>query len=320
MSPARFREESSLDLIQLIRAYRFSIVITSYNQRAFIRDAVDSALHLRNTNREVIVVDDASTDGSQQLLVEYGDAIRLVSLQTNLEKGGARNQGAAVATGDYLLFLDGDDALMPWALQIYERIVQAKTPKLILCPMSWFENTLPPLLSANAPHAIQIVEYEDYMRKDRSFGVSASSLVIERQSFQNVQGWARDRFVMEDQDLVLRLGDSGRTVQLLSPPTILRRRHAGQTINQVAPFIDALHRMIREEGSGRYPGGQYRHFERSALFGGLVFFWANRALRARLYWDALKLLARGWTMVLAAILRRLGVVVKGRHLRETIDL
>jgi glycosyltransferase involved in cell wall biosynthesis len=297
---------------------RFSIIITCCNQREFIRDAVNSALSLRNADKEVIVVDDGSTDGSREILEEYAEVVHLVPLQTNQGKGAARNRGAAVAKGDYLLFLDGDDAFLPWALDVCQRVVKARKPKLILCPMSRFEGPLPPM--PPPPEAIRMVAYADYMHKDRPFCVSASSVVIERQSFEKVQGWANERFVMQDQDLVMRLGDAGTTAHIVAPPTILYRDHARQTVKCVPAFIDVLHQLIDKERSGRYPGGPGRHLERSALLGGLVYFWTKRALQARLYWDAVILFGRASPMVLAAIVRRAAAIVKGRRPCETLDV
>lgn len=299
---------------------RFSIIITSYNQREFIKDSLDSALSLRSPASEIIVVDDGSKDGSQEILRQYGDAIRLVCLETNQGAGAARNCGAALATGEYLVFLDGDDVFLPWALEVYRKVVQAKNPKLILSRMLWFKGTLPPVRPADDPHEVEIVEYRDYMRKDRSFGVSASALVIDRQSFQAVQGWSTDIWPMNDIDFMLRLCASGRAILVLSPPTTFHRAHVGQTINQVPPYIGVLYKLIRKESLGQYPGGQRRRFERSAFFGGIVFFWAKRAFKARLYWDAAKLLARAWPMVLAAVIRRLGVILRGRRPSETIEM
>src|SRR5689334_19435660 len=103
-----------------MKRVRCSIVITCYNQRDFIRDAVESALLQRAD--EVIVVDDASDDGSSEILRTYGDAITLGRMPSNGGPARARNRGASMATGDYLVFLDGDDVLMPWALEIYRRI------------------------------------------------------------------------------------------------------------------------------------------------------------------------------------------------------
>lgn len=54
----------------------FSIIVTSYNHGNFICDAVGSALSQHHICREVIVVDDASTDGSLAMLEGYGDAIQ----------------------------------------------------------------------------------------------------------------------------------------------------------------------------------------------------------------------------------------------------
>ncbi len=97
----------------------FSIIITSHNQANFIRDAVDSALAQLHGPKEIIVVDDASSDESQAILAEYSNTIRLIKLQNNVGAGSARNVGIEAAHGDFLVFLDGDDVLLPWALDAY---------------------------------------------------------------------------------------------------------------------------------------------------------------------------------------------------------
>ena len=299
---------------------RFSIVITSYNQREFIKDAVDSALWLRHKPEEIIVVDDGSVDGSQEILRQYGDAIRLVCFQTNCGRSAAANHGAALATGEYLVFLDGDDAFLPWALDVYKEIVKAKKPKMILGCMREFEGKLPILQPGNTPREIHTVEYQDYLRKDRAFGISASALVINRESFHDAQGWSRDAWPMDDQDLTLRLGNCGRTIHILAPHTILYRSHAANASKRVPPFLAALCRIIHNERAGEYPGGERRSRERCAIIGKEVVFWSIKATKARLYGAALKLLARGWPMACVAVARRLRIALKGRQPYETIKM
>ena len=298
---------------------RFSIIVTFYNQHEFVKDALDSALSQRNAGLEVIAVDDGSTDGSQDILKQYGDAVRLVCLDANQGVSKARNFGAALAVGDYLAFLDGDDAFAPGAFDVYERLVQAKKPKMILGSMIWFKGSLPAGHSNCAQQQIRIVEYKDYFEKDRGFGNSASALVVDRGSFQTAHGWASDIFPMEDQDLTMRLGDAGLTVQILSPSTIFHRAHDHNSINQIPPFIASLYDMIRGERLGRYPGGDARHHERSGLLGGLVVHWTKRAVKAGLYWDAMKLMTRGSPIAMVAASRRVGVLLKGRRHGETIE-
>ena len=79
---------------------RFSIVITSYNQREFIKDAVDSALAQTKCGVEIVVVDDGSTDGST---AGFRRAIKAPGIGV----ARARNLGAAQSEGDVLVFADG---------------------------------------------------------------------------------------------------------------------------------------------------------------------------------------------------------------------
>ena len=69
---------------------RFSIVITCYNQSAFIRDAIGSALAQDYVDKEIIIVDDGSTDGSRKVLEEYGTAIKLQALETQMSTKKAK--------------------------------------------------------------------------------------------------------------------------------------------------------------------------------------------------------------------------------------
>jgi glycosyltransferase involved in cell wall biosynthesis len=305
--------------MHLMSMTRFSIIITSYNQREFIKDAVDSARVQRTAEKEIIVVDDASTDGSQEILRQYGDAIRLVCLETNQGACAARNCAAALAAGEYLVFLDGDDAFLPWALDVYERIVQAKKPKMILGSRWPFKGVLPVVRAADAPHEIRIVEYKDFLRRDRHFG-EPSAKVIDRQSFQAVRGWSPDTFPMEDTDFLLRLCASGRTILIFTPLTAFYRRHPGNISANIARCLPMLHKWIDNERSGEYAGGKARRFERQALIGGRIFWNARRAFEAGLVWDAAKLLARGWPMVLAGVIRKSRVSLTGRQPCETIEM
>ncbi|WP_049623681.1 glycosyltransferase family 2 protein [Frateuria defendens] len=93
----------------------FSVVVTNYNYREFVAEAVDGALAQAHAPREVIVVDDGSTDGSAGYLRErYGHDPRVQLLCG--ENGGqlaAFQRGLAAATGEVVCFLDADDRWRP---------------------------------------------------------------------------------------------------------------------------------------------------------------------------------------------------------------
>lgn len=92
----------------------FSIIITSYNVKDYIDRAIQSALSQESVLLEIICVDDASTDGTWEILQSYKDErIRTFRLNDNSGPSVARNYAIAHATGKYIAVLDGDDILLP---------------------------------------------------------------------------------------------------------------------------------------------------------------------------------------------------------------
>src|SRR5437016_2467824 len=93
-----------------------SVIVNNYNYARFLREAIDSALNQTYERAEVIVVDDGSTDGSQEIIAGYGDRIAAVFKQ-NGGQNSAFNAGFSLSRGDAILFLDSDDALLPTAVE-----------------------------------------------------------------------------------------------------------------------------------------------------------------------------------------------------------
>jgi glycosyltransferase involved in cell wall biosynthesis len=296
---------------------QFSVIITCHNQAVFIQQAVKSAVAQSYDGYEVIVVDDASTDDSVEILKSFGESVRYIRTPQNIGASAARNLGASLARGDYLVFLDGDDLLAPWALTTYKTLVSATQAPIILSRLLFFEGALPTQLG-EIPAEITFVEYAKLIQKDRTHRASASATVVEKTTFQRAGGWSEGLFHLDDLDIMMKLGLSGRCVQILSPATTCYRLHEYNTVRQVAPFVPAMLTLIRKEKAGEYPGGPRFRFQRYAFLGGPVFFWIKKCLRARLYGSAGSLFLRGWTMALAAVTRRfLGMLsrVKPRTLQ-----
>lgn len=285
---------------------RFSVVITCYNHAGYIGDAVDSALGQSRAPSQVIVVDDASTDTSVEVLRRYGNAITLISHAQNQGISRARNAGTAPATGDYLVYLDGDDILKPWALAAYEQLVQTRHAAIILASLSWFEGSPP--AEQDVPRSIDFVEYKRLADKDRSFRSSASAIVVERRKVLQVDGWTESIAFMQDHDLLAKLALSGPAIQILSPATVFYRSHALNNYKDTGRLLKDCHNLVAAWRSRPESRASARN-----LVGGPVFFVLQRACAARLYREAARVLARSWFVVAAAALARLRAVVFGRH-------
>jgi len=93
-----------------------SVVIPVRNRARQVVAAVRSALDQSPLPREIIVVDDASTDGSGEAAAALGDAVTVISLSSCSGPAAARNVGVAAARGSYIAFLDSDDRWLPGCL------------------------------------------------------------------------------------------------------------------------------------------------------------------------------------------------------------
>ncbi|MFL5386670.1 MAG: glycosyltransferase [Longimicrobiaceae bacterium] len=90
-----------------------SVVIACYNAADFVGHAIDSALSQTYPAVEVVVVDDASTDGSREVVAAFGDRVTALNLLANRGSSHAQNRGAELARGEWLMFLGADDFIAP---------------------------------------------------------------------------------------------------------------------------------------------------------------------------------------------------------------
>ncbi|MFA6343015.1 MAG: glycosyltransferase family 2 protein, partial [Fibrobacteraceae bacterium] len=90
-----------------------SVIIPVYNGESYLRQCIESIQGQTYAPLEIILVDDGSTDGSGKLCDEYGNADSRIQVihQNNQGLSGARNRGLRQCSGEYIAFVDGDDAV-----------------------------------------------------------------------------------------------------------------------------------------------------------------------------------------------------------------
>jgi len=96
-----------------VKEKRFSVIIISYNLEEFISRAIESVINQKYKNYELIIIDNNSTDESWKIINKYKRKYQFTVIKNKLNEGvgKARNIGVGIATGEYIIYLDGDDTL-----------------------------------------------------------------------------------------------------------------------------------------------------------------------------------------------------------------
>lgn len=209
----------------------FSIIIPTYNRVDLIHRALNSVWSQTFTDYEVIVIDDGSTDGTWEELCKLKDKI-ITLQQNNKGPGAARNLGAQHASGEYLAFLDSDDAWFPWTLSFYaQAILENSMPALVAGEESFEEENEEPVAYENRAYQCLF---------DACVGVmppigGTPAVAIRRDVFSKHGGFVSKKVNAEDTDLWLRVGEEQGFVHLIEPPVFRQcERHVSVSQNMQA--------------------------------------------------------------------------------------
>jgi glycosyltransferase involved in cell wall biosynthesis len=181
---------------------KVSILIPCYNAERWIAQAIESALNQTYVNKEVIVIDDGSTDGSLEVIKSFGDVI---SWESSSNKGGniSRNRLLELSTGEWLQYLDSDDYLLPNKVeQQVNFIVNFPNADIIYSPSIYEyvegEESWQDILSIPEPH-------DPWILLSRWFLPQTGSPIWRKQAIVDVGGWKVDQPCCQEDELYLRL-------------------------------------------------------------------------------------------------------------------
>ena len=111
-----------------------SVIIPVYNVRHYLKEALDSVIFQTYRNLEIIIIDDGSTDGSREICDDYLDDSRVTVIhQKNKGLSAARNAGLDIMTGEYVAFLDSDDAYQSSFIEEMVNAIVREVADIVVC-------------------------------------------------------------------------------------------------------------------------------------------------------------------------------------------
>jgi glycosyltransferase involved in cell wall biosynthesis len=186
-----------------------SVVLATYNRAALLPRAIASVLAQDGARFELIVVDDASTDGTPAYLATLADPrIRVLRAERNLGPSGARNRGLAAACGAIVAFLDSDDAYRAGRLAV-PRAAFAADAELVCVLSSAVKFIRDAAREARIPDVRLAPAAFEWALTADLIPVEATSMTVRRAAALAVGGFCEKLRLTEDREFLIRLAGRG---------------------------------------------------------------------------------------------------------------
>lgn len=301
-----------------------SVVIPCFAQAHFLSDAIESVLTQTCTDHEIIVIDDGSPDDVREVVGRH-PGVRCLS-QSNEGLSAARNRGMRESTGDFIVFLDADDRLLPHALAA-GLAAFASRPN---CAFVWGYRRLIDLAGQplgdypDSLHAFGRARYIDLLREN----IIGPPVVVmfRRAAVEQAGGFLTEQHCCEDYELYLRLVRRHETwghQQVIAEYRIhdanMSRNHpamlAGNlmALDRQAPFTESVPELRRAVRIGRRVAHERQE-------GGPRLLAVRQSFRSGYWSQALRsgamLLLEYPRVVVPAVLRWMGRTLSGRPRRQ----
>ncbi|WP_265112375.1 glycosyltransferase family 2 protein [Halosolutus halophilus] len=241
---------------------RVSVITPSYNDAQSVSRAINSVLGQTYDDYEHVVVDDASTDDTSRILDQYDDPrIKRVKRETNGGLAAARNDGLRVAKGEYVVFLDADDELLPHTIETLIELVEAGD-WIAVCPSQlwiWKDGT-----TEVDPAPPRKITTED-MRTDGMHVVGGvGGMMVESRALE-AAGWFDERLrYLEDYDVCLRLVEEGALYGTDEILYLYHRGYEGQLTTHKDEYLSQRRKFLKKNRERLSKRHRSKHYYRIA--------------------------------------------------------
>jgi glycosyltransferase involved in cell wall biosynthesis len=181
-----------------------SVIIPTYNREKYIEETVKNALVQTYENIEVIVIDDGSTDQTEQKIKEFNDSRVRYIWQENTGVSGARNKAILSSKGEFIALLDHDDIWLPEKLEKQIPLFNDPQVGAVFCDSIYFTNEgdLYSIYSKNKPPNGKI--FRELLRLNNF--ISCETVIIRKEALDSLDElFPTDMHIVEEYDLFLRL-------------------------------------------------------------------------------------------------------------------
>lgn len=218
-----------------------SVIMPAYNAAPFIGAAIGSVLAQSYPHLELIIVNDGSTDDTEQIIRQFNDPRIWLETQPNAGPAAARNRGLKLAAGQFIVFLDSDDAMSPEFIADHLREFESHPETdLVYCDDQLVDADGKPM---------RIIERKEYAAPSeivRELFLNGYPIVpfrtcIRKRVFDKIGLYDPALHVAEDYDMIRRFFAANLTARHLNRPHYLRRMAPDSQSRSLSPEKARMH-------------------------------------------------------------------------------
>lgn len=206
-----------------------SVLIPTYNSAEFVKDTVKSIMNQTYQNIEIVITDDASTDGTIEILekLEKEDKrIKLTKNKKNLGITDNMNSGIHKCNGEYIAILDGDDWAYPYRIEEQVKVME-DNPKVVLC--SGYMDICDEDLNIQTTRSYPLSDDEIRKAMVRYDPISHTTSMWRKDALLKTGLYSKKFPICRDYDLIVRISEFGEYQNIPKPLIKYRVRRNSET-------------------------------------------------------------------------------------------
>jgi len=223
-----------------------SVVMPVYNVERFIDEAIDSVLGQTFTDLELVIVDDASTDSTWDIVTKRAvdePRIRLIRNEKNVGAAAAANAGIRAAFAPLIARMDGDDVSVATRFEKQVATLNAHPHFAVVGTFASHINEHGQLLSLSGTGPTTEAEFDNLRRAGKPTMVFGGTALFARDLFERIGGYNPVIRIAEDLELFDRMADEGPVIAI-PEPLLLYRLHPDSTVERTFLEGRRVHRFV----------------------------------------------------------------------------
>ena len=230
-----------------------SVVIPCYNQADFLAESLESALSQTHRAMDIVVIDDGSVVDTAAVAAKY-PGVRCIS-QPNRGLSAARNAGLRAACGDFVIFLDADDRLLPWAAVTGLASLECATTAAFAVGLERRIDTAGAPLPVRRRPALEGDAYASLVR--RCWIMPPGAVMFRHSMLEAIGGFDPALPCAEDYDVYLKLARRHPITDHYTE-VVEYRQHPGTLSRRAERMLPATIAVLRPHRPGRHASAEHR--------------------------------------------------------------